>query len=88
MEPEGAILPEARINHFTSPTFKSKITYNLWSTDLTNFDVFPEMMVFNEREIIRKIRTMKNSGLKFTKAKMKFDMKQVQQNRKHYKLIF
>jgi uncharacterized protein YjaG (DUF416 family) len=88
MEPEGAILPEARINHFTLPTFRSKITYNLWNKNLTNFKIFPEMMVFNEREIIRKIRVMINSGLKYTKAKMQFDIKQVEQKRKILIIIF
>ena len=82
MEPEGAFLPELRINHFSLATFRSKITYQQWNKNLSKFDVFENMMIFDEKKTKESILVMKSSGLKFTKAKIEFDMKQVEQNRK------
>ena len=82
LEPEGTILPKNRINHFSFPSFRSKITFNLWEKDLEHYDVFQKMRIFNEEEIIRRIRIMKTSGLKFTKAKFMSDLNQVEQNSK------
>lgn len=51
-------------------------------TSLENYDVFSKMMIFNEKDTLRRIRVMKHSGLKFTKAKFMHDLNIVQQNRK------
>lgn len=80
MEPEGAYLPDVRVNHFSYATFRSKITFNLWNKNLKQYSVFDNMMIFNERETKRKIYAMKTSGLKFTKAKVQYDMDLVRQN--------
>lgn len=86
MEPEGAYLPESRISHFSVPALRSRVTYNLWKKSLKDYDVFQNMMIFDERKTLKRIRVMKTSGLKFTKAKMIYDMNQVHQNSKFYHL--
>jgi hypothetical protein len=80
MEPEGAHLPDIRINHFSYATFRSKVTFNLWNKKLKEYKVFGNMMIFDERETKRRIDVMKTSGLKFTKAKVLYDMDLVHQN--------
>lgn len=82
LEPEAAVLPTARISHLIHPSFRSKITFNTWMKDLTNHNVFNNMMIFDEKETLRRIRVMKHSGLKFMKAKFLHDIKIVEQNSK------
>lgn len=88
IEPESTTLPSVRLTHFTTPTFKSKITYNLYSKDLQNYNVFDNMMIFDERETKRKIWVMKSSGLKVTQAKIAFDLRQLQQSSNLQLFIF
>lgn len=83
IEPESTVLPPVRLSHFTIPSFRSKITYNQWNNNLKGFNVFSNMMIFDEREIKRKITVMKTSGLKVTQAKIAFDLNQLQQSSKH-----
>ena len=82
IEPENTILPPVRLTHFTIPTIKSKITYNLYSKNLSNFDVLNNMMIFDEKDTIRKIKVMKSSGLKVTQAKIAYDLRQLKQSSK------